>query len=335
MAKQLTPHNQHRISGGFGIEETVPNQRNGRLTRQQNPRLLRTLLNRHRAGRMRGERGAQDRTAGGTHRLPHAYSARVQRSERGRAAAGEGRRNCQVSAETCPHYLTLDCDHIPDNATAVKCCPPIRDLHEQDALWAGLARRHVGWCRHRSFPASADMKAGTLATAWGGVSSLQVGFRAVLTGAMRRGLSLADVVRWMSCNTARLVGLDDRGDITPVLRADLAIIRPYERFVVDATALESRNPICACDGMTLNGVVTRTFVAGGTRSPECGRGILSFVRESESVNNHSTKIPNPPTARMSFDVGRLGTGRESGLSPGRRPGFWANLSAQPGCRSSR
>lgn len=51
------------------------------------------------------------------------------------------------------------------------------------------------------------MKAGTLAAAWGGVSSLQVGFRAVLTGAMRRGLSLADVVRWMSCNTARLVDL--------------------------------------------------------------------------------------------------------------------------------
>uniref|UniRef100_UPI00359CA325 amidohydrolase family protein n=1 Tax=Bifidobacterium adolescentis TaxID=1680 RepID=UPI00359CA325 len=124
-------------------------------------------------------------------------------------------------------------------------------------------------------PASADMKAGTLATAWGGVSSLQVGFRTVLTGAMRRGLSLADVVRWMSCNTARLVGLDDRGDITPVLRADLAIIRPYERFVVDATALESRNPICACDGMTLNGVVTRTFVAG--------RDALSGVREGNLI----------------------------------------------------
>lgn len=119
------------------------------------------------------------------------------------------------------------------------------------------------------------MKDGTLATAWGGVSSLQVGFRAVLTGAMRRGLSLADVVRWMSCNTARLVGLDDRDDITPVLRADLAIIRPYERFVVDATALESRNPICACDGMTLNGVVTRTFVAG--------RDALSGVREGNLI----------------------------------------------------
>lgn len=225
-------------------------------------------------GRMRGERGAQDRTAGGTHRLPHAYSARVQRSERGRAAAGEDQR-LPVSAETCPHYLTLDCDHIPDNATAFKCCPPIRDLHEQDALWAGLADGTLDGVVTDHSPASADMKAGTLATAWSGVSSLQVGFRAVLTGAMRRGLSLADVVRWMSCNTARLVGLDDRGDITPVLRADLAIIRPYERFVVDATALESRNPICACDGMTLNGVVTRTFVAG--------RDALSGVREGNLI----------------------------------------------------
>lgn len=189
-----------------------------------------------------------------------------------RRAKAEG---LPVSAETCPHYLTLDCDHIPDNATAVKCCPPIRDLHEQDALWAGLADGTLDGVVTDHSPASADMKAGTLATAWGGVSSLQVGFRAVLTGAMRRGLSLADVVRWMSCNTARLVGLDDRGDITPVLRADLAIIRPYERFAVDATALESRNPICACDGMTLNGVVTRTFVAG--------RDALSGVREGNLI----------------------------------------------------
>ena len=126
-----------------------------------------------------------------------------------RRAKAEG---LPVSAETCPHYLTLDCDHIPDNATAFKCCPPIRDLHEQDALWAGLADGTLDGVVTDHSPASADMKAGTLATAWGGVSSLQVGFRAVLTGAMRRGLSLADVVRWMSCNTAQLVGLDDRGD---------------------------------------------------------------------------------------------------------------------------
>ena len=225
-------------------------------------------------GRMRGERGAQDRTAGGTHRLPHAYSARVQRSERGRAAAGEGRRTAGQRGDlsALPHVGLRPYSRQRHRIQMLPADPrPARAGRGS----AGLADGTLDGVVTDHSPASADMKAGTLATAWGGVSSLQVGFRAVLTGAMRRGLSLADVVRWMSCNTARLVGLDDRGDITPVLRADLAIIRPYERFVVDATALESRNPICACDGMTLNGVVTRTFVAG--------RDALSGVREGNLI----------------------------------------------------
>lgn len=73
-----------------------------------------------------------------------------------RRAKAEG---LPVSAETCPHYLTLDCDHIPDNATAFKCCPPIRDLHEQDALWAGLADGTLDGVVTDHSPASADMKA--------------------------------------------------------------------------------------------------------------------------------------------------------------------------------
>ena len=97
-----------------------------------------------------------------------------------------------ITAETCPHYLTLDCDHIPDGNTAFKCCPPIHDMHEQDALWQGLVDGTLDFIATDHSPADAKMKSGTLATAWGGVSSLQVGFRAVLTEAMRRGLGLAD-----------------------------------------------------------------------------------------------------------------------------------------------
>ena len=77
------------------------------------------------------------------------------------------------------------------------------------------------------------------------------------------------------------MGLDDRGDInaTAFIVRRFAIIRPYERFVVGCyrsfPGQESRNPICACDGMTLNGVVTRTFVAG--------RDALSGVREGNLI----------------------------------------------------
>ena len=52
------------------------------------------------------------------------------------AARADGVR---VTAETCPHYLTLTAEEVPDGATQFKCCPPIRDAANQDALWQGLA----------------------------------------------------------------------------------------------------------------------------------------------------------------------------------------------------
>ncbi|WP_314688525.1 allantoinase AllB [uncultured Bifidobacterium sp.] len=173
-----------------------------------------------------------------------------------------------VTAETCPHYLTLDCDHIPDDDTAFKCCPPIRDLKEQDGLWKGLVDGTLDIVVTDHSPTTAAMKAGSLATAWGGVSSLQVGFRAVLTQARRRGLGLADVVRWMSSNVASFAGFGDRGAIAEGRRADLVVIRPDDTFVVDASRLASRNPISAFDGMTLNGVVSDVLVGG--RTPAAG-----------------------------------------------------------------
>lgn len=203
-----------------------------------------------------------------THIL-HVSSAR---SVRAIARAKEER--LPVSAETCPHYLTLDCDHIPDGDTSYKCCPPIRDVHEQDALWQGLADGTLDIVVTDHSPTTAAMKSGTLATAWGGVSSLQVGFRAVLTQARRRGFGLADVLGWMSVNTSRFAGLEDRGGIEVGKRADLAVIAPDASFVVDAARLESRNPISAFDGMTVNGVIRRTLVGGAEPHADAGNLIV-------------------------------------------------------------
>ena len=44
-----------------------------------------------------------------------------------------------ITAETCPHYLTLAAETIPDGSPQYKCCPPIRGQADQEALWAGLA----------------------------------------------------------------------------------------------------------------------------------------------------------------------------------------------------
>ncbi len=53
-------------------------------------------------------------------------------------AAAAGARG-PVTVETCPHYLTLSAEEVPDGRTEFKCCPPIRDAANRDALWRALA----------------------------------------------------------------------------------------------------------------------------------------------------------------------------------------------------
>src|SRR5213594_1087051 len=52
--------------------------------------------------------------------------------------ASARREAVRVTAETCPHYLTLTSEEIPDRATAFKCSPPIREASNRDSLWGGI-----------------------------------------------------------------------------------------------------------------------------------------------------------------------------------------------------
>ncbi|WP_189429961.1 allantoinase AllB, partial [Streptomyces rubiginosohelvolus] len=53
--------------------------------------------------------------------------------------AAAKREGVRVTVESCPHFLTLTAEEVPDGATEFKCCPPIREAANQDILWAGLA----------------------------------------------------------------------------------------------------------------------------------------------------------------------------------------------------
>ena len=171
----------------------------------------------------------------------------------------------QISVETCPHYLTLDAEDVPDGATEFKCCPPIRERGNRDALWAGLADGTIATVVTDHSPCTADLKlfdTGDFGLAWGGIAGLQVGLPAVWTEARRRGVPLTDVIGWMASATADQVGLVDRGRIAVGTRADLVVFAPEESFVVDVTSLHHRNQVSAYDGKTLTGVVRTTLLHG-------------------------------------------------------------------------
>ena len=179
-----------------------------------------------------------------------------------RAARAAG---VDVSVETCPHYLTFDAEHIADGATELKCCPPIREAANREALWAALAAGDIDFVVSDHSPCTADLKqrgGGDFGAAWGGIASVQLGLPAVWTGARARGHSLADVVRWMATAPADRVGLAHKGRIEVGADADLVRFAPDEEFTVDVARLHHRNPVSAYAGRRLAGVVRETWLRG-------------------------------------------------------------------------
>ncbi|WP_448003609.1 allantoinase AllB [Agromyces bauzanensis] len=179
--------------------------------------------------------------------------------------AAAKRHGVRLTVETCPHYLTLCAEDVPPGATAFKCCPPIREAGNRDALWQGLESGVIDFIVSDHSPAPAALKTasgGDFADAWGGIASLQLGLPLVWTEARRRGIRLERVVEWMSAAPARRVGLSGKGRIAEGAAADLAVVAPDETFTVDAAALEHRHPITPYEGRELAGVVRATYLAG-------------------------------------------------------------------------
>lgn len=178
-------------------------------------------------------------------------------------AKSEGLR---FTAETCPHYLTIASENIPDGKTLFKCCPPIRENKNREHLWQAVTDGRLDFIVSDHSPCTPELKhidTGDIEKAWGGISALQFGISLIWTEAKERGFTLVDIARLMSSETAKFAGLDAiKGQIAVGLHADFLVFDPNYSYTITNEMIKHRHNITPYAGRTVTGQVLHTFVRG-------------------------------------------------------------------------
>lgn len=127
--------------------------------------------------------------------IVHLSAASALPSIRSARAAG-----AKLTVETCFHYLVLSSTTlIPDGAPQYKCCPPIRDAKNRDALWEALKDGTIDYVVSDHSPCTPELKlltSGDIMGAWGGISTLGLGLSLLWTEGRKRVVSMKDILEW-------------------------------------------------------------------------------------------------------------------------------------------
>jgi allantoinase len=196
-------------------------------------------------------------------RLHIVHLATARAIDRLRAARAEG---LPVTVETCPHYVHLEAEKVPDGATQCKCAPPVRDHENREQLWHGLREGVIDMVvtdHSPCPPAMKNLQEGNFQTAWGGIASLSMALPIMWTEARRRGFSLSDIARWMSEKPSQFAGCGGHvGRLVAGADANFVVFDTDVEFTVTQDRLHQGHAASPYIGEKLQGVVTRTYLRG-------------------------------------------------------------------------
>jgi dihydroorotase len=176
-------------------------------------------------------------------------------------AAAKRERPGKVTAEATPHHFFFNNRRANElgPGTFGKVAPPLRSEADREAVLEAVLDGTIDIIATDHAPhTQADKEAGSP-----GFSGLETAFAAAYTAIVESGESdLCHLSRLMSAAPAHILGLEDRGTLAIGKRADLAIVNPETRWVVDNAAFRSQGKNTPFHGMELSGTIRATVFGG-------------------------------------------------------------------------
>jgi dihydroorotase len=145
--------------------------------------------------------------------------------------------------------------------TATKVNPPLRTLADVEALIGGLLDGTIDCIATDHAPHSAVEKECCYDEAAFGISGLETAFGALMALVHAARLPMRRLIAALTAAPARAFALD-AGTLGEGHRADVVVIDPHARWVVDPTAFASRGRNTPLAGIELQGRVLMTIYGG-------------------------------------------------------------------------
>ncbi len=167
-----------------------------------------------------------------------------------------------VTCEATPHHLTLTDDACQGFDTVFRVNPPLRPAADRDGVRAGLLDGTIDAVATDHAPHDQEAKERPFDQAPPGMLGLETAL-ALTMGGLGLGDDPQRLLALLSWQPASVLGLPAAvGMVAPGAAADLCVIDPGERWVVDAGRLASRSRNTPYAGMELQGRVRHTIHRG-------------------------------------------------------------------------
>jgi dihydroorotase len=170
-------------------------------------------------------------------------------------------RKLPVTCAVSINHLTLNENDIGHYRTFLRLRPPLRAEADRAAMVRALAAGEIDVIASSHDPQDADVKRHPFAEAADGAIGLETLLAAGLRLYHNREIALMPLIRAMTINPARLLGLPS-GRLDKGAPADLIVVDLDQPWVVDKTLLKARSKNSPFDESRMQGRAIATMVGG-------------------------------------------------------------------------
>jgi dihydroorotase len=166
-----------------------------------------------------------------------------------------------VTAETAPHYFSLDHTAVIDRGTNAKMNPPLREPKDVEAVKKTVSEGVIDAIASDHAPHSALDKDVAFNKAAFGVIGLETVLPLTLALVRQGVISLPEAVARLSWNPASILNID-AGVIEEGKEADITLIDLSAEYVIKGEAFKSKSRNSPFIGNTVKGRAILTIVGG-------------------------------------------------------------------------